>query len=41
MLLETPWILQELSTPGLDPYAMTKVHKNGTIEIQNRMYTRG
>ena len=34
VLLETPGILRKLSTPRTGPYPVTKVYKNGTIQIQ-------
>jgi hypothetical protein len=34
VLLETPGILWKLSTPCTGPYPITKVYKNGTIQIQ-------
>ncbi len=34
VLLETPGILRKLSTPRMGPYPVTKVYKNGTIQIQ-------
>jgi hypothetical protein len=34
VLLETPRILQKLSTPCTGPYLVTNVYKNGTIRIQ-------
>jgi hypothetical protein len=33
VLLETPAILQKLSTPCTEPYPVTNVYKNGTIRI--------
>jgi hypothetical protein len=33
VLLETPGILQKLSTPRTGPYPVTNVYKNGTIRI--------
>jgi hypothetical protein len=35
VLLETPGILQKMSTPCTGPYPVTNVYKNGTIRIQN------
>jgi hypothetical protein len=34
VLLETPEILRKLSAPCIGPYSVTKVYKNGTIQIQ-------
>jgi hypothetical protein len=34
VLLETPGILRKLSRPRTGPYPVTKVFKNGTIQIQ-------
>jgi hypothetical protein len=34
VLLETPRILRKLSTPCAEPYPVTMLYKNGTIQIQ-------
>jgi hypothetical protein len=34
VLLDTPGILQKLSTPYTGPHPVTNVYKNGTIRIQ-------
>jgi hypothetical protein len=34
VLVETPGILQKLSTPCTGPYPVTNIYKNGTIRIQ-------
>jgi hypothetical protein len=34
VLLETPGILQKLSTPRTGPHTVTNVYKNGIIRIQ-------
>jgi hypothetical protein len=34
VLLETPGILQKLSSPRTGPHSVTNVYKNGTIRIQ-------
>jgi hypothetical protein len=35
--LETPGILQKLSTPCTGPYPVTNIYKNGTIIIQKEI----
>jgi hypothetical protein len=37
VLLETPGILRELSTPCTGSYPVTNVNKNGTIRIQKEI----
>jgi hypothetical protein len=36
VILETPGILQKLSTSRTGPYPITNVYKNGTIRIQKK-----
>jgi hypothetical protein len=40
VLLETPGIIQKLSTPRAGPYPVTNVYKDGTIRIQKELYQK-
>jgi hypothetical protein len=39
VILETPGILWELSTPCTGPYPVTQVKNNGTVQIQKGIVT--
>jgi hypothetical protein len=41
VLLETPGILRQLSTPCTGSYPVTNVYKNGTFDAKTELYLRG